>query len=127
MPKKSKEPIVRFRMETGAFVTVWRNHISHPKADDWKTFVSNCFERFSEVESNKDSLTESDPKWTKWTKEQSYSFLSERCYSKCMTIKGKLKREKQMDVDLPEGYLNRTGERRSKRVSIDDIAAIFNG
>ena len=128
MPSNAKDDgITRFRMETAGFVTIWRNHITHPKADDWKTFVLNCFERFSPEEYNTNELTNHDAGWSEWSDDAKYEFLSERCYSKCMTIKGKLKREKDFNVDLPEGYLSRSGAKKRKRVSLDDIANIFEG
>tara|TARA_R100000664_G_C2757760_1_gene146163 strand:+ start:4031 stop:4426 length:396 start_codon:yes stop_codon:yes gene_type:complete len=128
MPSESKDDgITRFRMDTEAFVTIWRNHIANPKADDWKVFVLNCFERFSPEDYNTGELNDHDDKWTDWSDDQQYEFLSERCYSKCMTIKGKLKREKNYNVELPDGYLSRAGTKKRKRVSLDDIANIFEG
>jgi hypothetical protein len=129
MPKKkSKDDIVRFRMDTAGFVVIWRNHINHPKADDWKAFVLNCFERFAREKYNMDELSQQDPLWpTQWKDEEKYEFLSERCYSKCMTIKGKLKREKSYSVDLPDGYLSRTGAKKRKRISLEEITDIFDG
>jgi xylose isomerase len=126
MPEK-KPKSVKFRMETAAFSTIWRNHISHPKADSWKTFVLNCFERFTESDYNKEQLNSHDINWLGWKADAQYEFLSERCYTKCIGLKGKLKREKDYDVDLPEGYLNRAGAKKRTRVSIDDVHAIFTG
>ena len=128
MPSKSKDDgITRFRMDTAGLVHLWRNHIASPEADDWKRFVLNCFERFSPEEYNTSELTSHDADWSSWSADKQYEFLSERCYSKCMTIKGKLKREKNYNVDLPSGYLSRTGAKKRKRVSLDDIANIFEG
>ena len=128
MPKtEEKKANVRFRMDTEVFVTIWRNHIAHPKADDWKAFVLNCFERFTEEKYNVDSLAEKDEAWTDWDDDKRYVFLSERCYSKCMTIKGKLSRDKNIEVDLPDGYLSRAGVKKRKRITIDEIANIFAG
>ena len=122
---------LRFNMETAAFVTIWRNHIAHPGADNWKKFVLACFERFSDSGKNPETLEAEDPDWNAgpgkgWTDLNKYMFLSERAYSKCIAIKGKLQTKKGMVVELPDGYLRRHGVGRA-RVTLDDIAAIFEG
>jgi hypothetical protein len=127
MPNQKTE-IIRYRMDTASFVTIWRNHITHPQADDWKKFVLACFERFSREKYNMDTLTDVDPLWqTQWKDDNQYELLSERCYSKCMTIKNKLKKDKEYSVELPEGYLSRTGRKRSPRITTTGIMDIFNG
>jgi|TARA_Y100000310_G_C20689481_1_gene821269 hypothetical protein len=124
-------------MDTGAFVTIWRNHIAKPGSDNWKKFVLSCFKRFAVEEYNRNSLKAAG--WGAGTidlshlpankrdapLEKQYEFLSERCYSKCMTIKGKLKREKDFNVELPDGYLTRTGSGARRRFSLDDIKSVF--
>jgi len=128
MPKTQKDDIIRYRMDTASFVTIWRNHITHPQADDWKKFVLACFERFSREKYNMETLTDVDPLWQEqWKDDNQYEFLSERCYSKCMTIKNKLKKAKDYSVDLPEGYLSRTGRKTSPRITTTGILNIFKG
>jgi hypothetical protein len=128
MPKKNSEDVLRYRMGTAGFVMIWRNHIANPQADDWKKFVLACFERFSRERYNMDTLTTTDPLWpTKWQDDDKYEFLSERCYSKCMTIRTKLRKAKDYDVSLPEGYLSRTGRKKAARISITGIMDIFDG
>ena len=122
---------LRFNMETKAFVTIWRNHIAHPGADNWQKFVLACFERFSDSGKNPETLNAEDPNWnaegTKgWDERKKYEFLSERAYSKCIAIKGKLQSKKGVTVDLPDGYLRRHGVGRA-RVTLDDIAASLEG
>ena len=127
MPKTKTDEYLRFRMDTASFVTIWRNHIAKPDADNWKKFVLACFERFYRDGNNMKSLTSVNKGGTiGMTDDDKYLFLSERCYSKCMTIRTKLKKEGFV-VDLPEGYLSRTGAKKSKRISTEDMISIFKG
>ena len=70
-----------FRMDTAAFVSIWKN------ANDWHRFVQDCFDRFSVNSGNANRLTEYDPSWGSWTQEEQYNALSDRCYSKCIAIR----------------------------------------
>ena len=115
MPSKTfKKADPRFRMDTAAFVTIWRNHLAHPVADSWKTFVVNCFDRFAEDESNLPALKHHGFLSKPYQDDKKYEFLSERCYAKCSTIKSKLKKDEDYDVDLPDGYLERGGRSQDK-------------
>ena len=131
MPKKTNEDIARFRMNTAAFVMIWRNHIAKPDADNWKKFVLACFERFSREKYNQDTLVNINIAWAgggrKMSDDEKYEFLSERCYSKCMTIRTKLRKDKNYEVSLPTGYLSRTGAKKAARVTTEDIMNIFEG
>jgi len=122
-PKKNK----RFSMDTASFATIWANHLKSSKSNDWKTFVLACFDRFtggSEF-SNKEMLQAEDKNWAKWSDDQKYTFLSERCYSKCIGINRRLALAEKPAPQLPTGYKDRAGKKASKRITVDDIAAIF--
>jgi len=128
MAKKTNEDIARFRMNTAAFVMIWRNHLAKPGADNWKKFVLACFERFSREKYNMDTLTNINKMWpAKMSEDDKYEFISERCYSKCMTIRTKLRKDKNYEVSLPSGYLSRTGAKKAARVTTEDIMNIFEG
>jgi len=122
-----KEKQVRFKMDTAAFVTIWRNHLAHPVADSWKTFVLNCFERFAAVEGNHKALSKAGIDPNKYEDADAVMFLSEKCYAKCMTIKSRLKKDESYDVELPDGYLTRSGGRKSTRIDSGGIKDIFEG
>jgi hypothetical protein len=117
---------IKFSMNTGAFCTIWRNHITHPGADNWRKFVLNCFERFTEASatSNVATLKGIDPQWKKWNADKQYDFLSERAYAKCITIQRKLRREEDLKIDLPDGYKSRKGS-KSTRMTTSQLADIF--
>ena len=126
MPDTKKQ--IRFRMDTETFITIWVNHCSHPGADDWKAFVGNCFERFTEGSEgyNKSQLDEHDAQWQGWKPEVSYEFLSERCYAKCMTIRAKLMKEKGYEPTLPQGYKTRSGSKAPKRITSERMYDLFS-
>ncbi len=127
MPKG--KPTSRFVMDTSSFVSVWRNHNNKPESNEWRKFVLACFDRFtggSEFK-NKNMLQETDKGWTKWTDDQKYEFLSEKCYSKCISIKRRLKEEQDYDVSLPSGYLTRKGSGSGKRITSEGIKNLFEG
>ncbi len=127
MPKG--KPSSRFQMDTASFVSVWRNHINHADNNEWRKFVLNCFDRFtggSEFK-NKNMLQEHDKGWNKWTDDQKYEFLSDKCYSKCISIKRRLKEEQDYDVGLPSGYLTRNGSGSGKRITSEGIKGLFEG
>jgi hypothetical protein len=125
----AKETKRRFQIDTESFVTVWANHLKKPASNDWKKFVLAVFARFTggNEYKNMETLSEHDKNWKKWTDDQKYEYLSEKCYSKCIAIKRRLRDEKNKNVDLPNGYKERTGSRASKRITTDDIADIFFG
>ncbi len=118
----------RFTMDTAAFVTIWRNHLNPDKTNDWRTFVLAVFERFTtgNETSNQETLTASHKTWRKWTDDAKYDFLSEKVYSKAIIIKRNLQKAGH-NVELPDGYLNRKGTSRTRRLTTDDIWNIFEG
>jgi hypothetical protein len=119
----------RFQMDTEVFVNIWHNHIHHPEADDWNSFVISLFERFARPSEtvNINSLN-SNPDtegWGSWGDEEKYSFLSEKAYTKCMGIRKKVRGITGEDIPMPSGYLDRKGKTGSGRISPEDIAAVF--
>ena len=126
MPKN--KPSSRFVMDTASFVTVWKNHLNKPDSNEWRNFVINCFERFTGGTEfkNKTMLQELETGWTKWTDDQKYEFLSDKCYSKCISIKRRVKSEQDYDVALPNGYLSRNGSGSSKRITSEGIVGLFS-
>lgn len=128
MPKDT--PTKRFVMDTATFISIWRNHINHDAAKDetaWRRFVINIFDRFTGTNEikNRQLMLEVDAKWAKWDDDAKYAYLSEKAYSKCITIKRKLKKEQNFDVGLPNGYLSRNGTKASKRLDSSAMAALF--
>ena len=121
MPPKTKK---RFSLDTRTFATIWHNH--NQKGKDWKTFVMNVFERFSTGNelSNQAMLLGHDKNWKKWSDDQKYEFISERCYSKCIGIRNKQAKIGN-NVNLPSGYKQRKGTVGSSRPTPGEIGEIF--
>lgn len=126
MPKGTPK---RFQMDTSSYVSVWRNHINKPDSNEWRRFVVACFKRFTGGTEfkNKEMLQAHDKSWTKWTDDEMYAFLSDKCYSKCISIKRRLKEEQDYDVSLPSGYLTRNGSGSGKRITSEGIKGLFEG
>ncbi len=124
-----KDKVRRFQMDTATFVSIWRNHTAKSDNDEWKKFVLNCFERFTSgnEHKNKQTLLEHDKNWTKWKDDEKYEYLSEKCYSKCIGIKRRMKEEHDYDATLPKGYLTRGGSGAGKRLTSEDILNLFKG
>ena len=127
MPKDKKPAEPRFTMDTASFCEIWKNHLAHPVADNWKTFVMNCFERFSSEDRNEPALKKAGFVSKPYPEDKAYEFLSERCYAKCSSIKSKVKKSEDYDIDLPEGYLERGGARKTTRITTKGIVGIFMG
>ena len=124
-----KDKVRRFTMDTASFVTVWRNHINKPESNEWRKFVLACFDRFTGGQEyrNKETLKQEDNDWQKWDDDDKYKYLSDRCYSKCITIKRRMKEEQDYDVTLQSGYLTRNGSGASKRLTSEGIKNLFEG
>ena len=117
----------RFSLETRAFVTIWKNHISKPTSNDWRKFVLAVFDRFTTGNelSNQAYMLAHDKTWKKWTDEKKYQFMSEKAYSKAIMIRRKLSElDPPVKVELPDGYKERNGK-RGVRITPEDIANIF--
>jgi len=124
----------RFRMDTRKFVELWKKAISDPLGtgtrvldeNDWRTFVLSCFALFSTQPHNQEVLA-TDPEFQNSGTDAEYLYLSDRCYSKCTTIRRRL-RKIGNDVALPHGYRNRPGTGGGpSRITINEIASLFNG
>jgi len=118
---------IKFSMNTGAFCTIWRNHIAVDLSDGrWRAFVLECFEHFTEssATSNLATLKGIDANWKKWNDDKKYDFLSERAYAKCISIQRKLRQEEDLKIDLPDGYKSRKGS-KSTRMTTSQLADIF--
>ena len=130
MPNKSEKRALRFQMDSEVFASIWANHIAHPKADEWRTFVINCFNRFSEPsEPYNINTLNSDPDtegWIGWDDDKKYQYLSERCYAKCMALRAKFKKDTGKVIPMPEGYKSRKGTKASKRITSERLAEIFS-
>ena len=115
----------RFKADTAAFCSIWAAHLNGK--DMWNKFVLNCFDRFTRENefNNRELLHNEDKQWKKWTDDQKYKFLSERCYSKAIAIQRSQKKKEGIDVPLPDGYLTRKGSGGSKRLTSGDIRKIF--
>ena len=127
--KKARKETIQFRMDTRSFVVIWKNNLGHPKSN-WNTFVAALWDRFSkDIPANAGNRAQLDkwhPKWQEWDAKGQYSFISERAYSKCISLRAKLLNLEVnlYEVDLPDGYLEREGS-GSSRINIKEIAAIF--
>ena len=117
-----------FVMNTAGYCEIWKNHLRKSGADDWRRFVLTCFKRFTDGTQVGNLLVvkASDAKWKSWTEDKQYTFLSDRCYSKCIGIQRKLKNKESLSIDLPQGYKDRNGK-STKRLSTKDLADIFRG
>ena len=121
-----KKPAGKFYMDSEAFIIIWRNHLRKDGSDYWNKFVGSCFGRFVRASEPKNiaTLDAIDPNWRKWPKEKKVEYLSEKCYSKCINIAKKLAEEEDFEIDLPHGYLNRTGT-KSKRLTTKKMRDLF--
>ena len=117
--------VKRFKMDTAAFCSIWNNHLEGE--DRWRAFVINCFNRFTQGTefSNLELLHTTDKAWKKWDDDLKYKFLSERCYSKAIAIKRSLKKNEGFEINLPDGYTKRKGNKTSKRLTSKDIMGFF--
>ena len=116
----------KYSLPTAAFCAIWRNHVNHDhkSVDDWNRFVLNVYERFS-VDTNAGNvaaLKEADPKWKSWNDTQKFEFLSPKCYSKCITIRRKVKKDEGYVIPMPNGYKSGSS---TARLSSGEIADIF--
>ena len=123
MPSKSR---LTFSMNTGAFCTIWRNHLGKHGADNWTKFVLACFKRFTEASCTRNiaNLKTLNPTWKRMTDDQKFEFLSERCYAKAVTIQRKLRQEEDLTIALPDGYKTRKGK-TTTRLTTGELADIF--
>ena len=130
--------IGRFGIQTAAFCEIWNNTIkaSAPASGTkWRSFVINVFERFTSGPSeakNQAYMNNPDNEdakgWKTWSDDQKYNFMSERCYSKAVGIRARLRKAGVVPVtfDLPDGYKERNPSAGVKRLTTQDIANIFN-
>ena len=112
-------------MESRAFCEIWRNVITHYDGgdNDWRVFVLLCWKRFEA--DNQHTIGFFDAAGTSFdTDDEKYAFLSERCYSKCSTIKRGLKAV-GVTVEYPSGYRSRNGAPKRARPSYEELGAIF--
>ncbi len=64
--------------------------------------------------------------WSTWSDDEQYEFLSEKAYTKCINLKRRMAKQ-GVSANLPDGYLERKGTKKSKRLSDEDLASIWNG
>ena len=123
--KTEKQMTKRFLMDSAGFIETWVKHNNNESDDDWKKFVIHCFDKFTRSGETKNisTLTEFDAGWNAWNDDTKYTFLSDKCYAKCINIKRRLMRDKQYEVTLPRGYLSRAGKKTTARI---DSTAMMN-
>lgn len=126
-------PTKRFNMDTRTFSDIWNNHLKKAEANDWRKFVLALFKRFTTGNEykNMETMSDHDKTWKKWDEDKQYTFLSEKCYSKCMSIrKTILKAEGNtsgFQPDLPNGYKERNGKGAGTRATGKELFNIFTG
>jgi len=128
MAKKEEVPrSPRFSLPSTAFCQIWNNILTGTDDGsgntDWYRFVMNCWDRFS-------PLNDGACSWHVLnvgaldTDGQRYAFMSDRCYSKCATIRRGLKKV-GVSVDYPDGYLSRSGKAKNARPTYEELGLIF--
>ncbi len=133
MPDKAKSTRrPTFRMPKRVFLSLWANNLK--TSSDWKSFISNVWERFSPENINRDDnpidfssedIQRQFPDIEKNSDSQ-YAFLSERVYQKCSKIRNEMKEAGFEPPAYPSGYLDRKGKRVSERLTPKDMYDIFN-
>jgi len=130
MPDTNK----RFLMGTGEFLRTWVSFSKGTSGTEWNDFVLDCFNRFTSASEedtgmnggNREMLDSHDSSWKTWSDKEKYNFLSEKAYTKCITLKRRMAKE-GVDANLPTGYLQRKGTKKAVRLSDADLASIWNG
>jgi len=115
-----KKTNFRFKMDTEAFVSIWAETVYGVGPNDWRAFVLGSFAYFSipglpggkalAEEFGADAIA-------KWSEDDKYAFLSERCYNKCTGIRRKVKETEDYDIPMPDGYKSRGGKSASTRTT----------
>tara|TARA_Y100000310_G_scaffold134628_1_gene133541 strand:- start:2530 stop:2946 length:417 start_codon:yes stop_codon:yes gene_type:complete len=127
MAKKEEARRPRFSMSSTVFCELWNNILTGTDDGsgntDWYRFVLNCWERF-EAENTNALAWHHDNVGPLETAGQRYAFMSERCYSKCATIRRGLKKV-GVNVDYPAGYLSRSGKAKNARPTYEELGLIF--
>jgi hypothetical protein len=132
----------RWKMPTVRFLSVWK--LNMDKTDSWNRFVVMCFDEFEKDNPNYSDDYKGYDEWNpkqeaktmsvdkKNTDEEKYQFLSEKCYSKCQSLRSKMVKknpEISKRIRLPDGYLRRAGEKtsKSKRMDADEMIKMLLG
>ena len=126
MPEKSEKAMNRrFLMDSAGFIETWVKHNDNESDEDWRKFVIHCFDKFTRAGETKNiqTLEEYDAGWKAWNDDTKYTFLSDKCYTKCISIKRRLMKDKNYEVLLPRGYLTRAGKKTTSRI---DSTAMMN-
>ena len=128
MPDTNK----RFLMGTEEFLRTWVSFAKGTTGTEWRSFVLACFEKFTVAaekgmnSGNHEALEAEDELWSTWSDDKRYDYLSEKAYTKCITLKRRMAKQ-GVNANLPDGYLDRKGTRKAKRLSDEDLASIWNG
>jgi hypothetical protein len=123
--KSEKDMPKRFLMDSAGFIEIWTKYNDNESNDDWRKFVLRCFHEFTKEGETKNAvnLASYDEGWKAWNDDTKYTFLSDKCYTKCIGIKRRLMKDKNYEVLLPRGYLTRAGKKTTSRI---DSTAMMN-
>tara|TARA_R110000851_G_scaffold185708_2_gene334974 strand:+ start:2515 stop:2919 length:405 start_codon:yes stop_codon:yes gene_type:complete len=117
----------RFNMDSAGFIETWTQHNDNQSDEDWRKFVIHCFDKFTRIGEDKNisTLLEFDAGYKAWNDDTKYTFLSDKCYAKCISIKRRLMKDKNYEVVLPRGYLTRAGKKTTSRIDSTSMMSLF--
>ena len=128
-----------FKIDTKTLITIWNKTVNgNSKKNDWKTFVISDFKSVRKDNigyganykgydgiSHSMSITES----SKHSDDEIYGFLSERLYTRLMSLRKKMinaRQEAQEHFSMPNGYKTRKGSSsNTSRMSVDEMIEIM--
>ena len=126
IPNKKQQ---RFNIDTHEFATIWAKQLRiendlKDKSNSWRSFVLQIVNLMKDEKYNKSYKYQDKLDMNK--EDDQYTFGSERCYNKCKSIQSKLMKLKGKAPALPEGWRNRNGSGKDRRViDWDEIGDLF--
>ena len=124
IPNKKQQ---RYKIDTHDFSVIWAKQLAiendlKDKSTSWRSFVLQIVNLMGD--DNKSYEYPADLDMSK--EDDQYTFGSERCYNKCKSIQSKLMKLKGKAPALPEGWRNRNGSGKDRRViDWDEIGDLF--
>ena len=127
----------RYKIPTMEFLTIWKSMIG--QKDAWRQFVIMCFNDFQDVNVGFNAAYMAYDGSEKVmdiqtgvniSDDDKYNFLSEKAYAKAMSLRAKMIKknpEAESAVILPDGYKSRSGKKKSKRSSTQDMLDFMLG
>ena len=124
IPNKKQQ---RYRIDTHEFSVIWAKQLAiekdlKDKSNSWRSFVLQIVNLMGKDNKSYEYPADLDMS----TQDDQYSFGSERCYNKCKSIQSKLMKKNGKAPALPEGWRNRNGSGKDRRViDWDKIGDLF--